>query len=118
MMLRAGLKAYIPSAEIYSSTYIVILLLLFNFILKKNLLLKYRFCHLNKMGKRFVIHQLASFLHSIFKHKISVPISLSWPNVIQDNNIPTCEANQMKLPNRNSSRNRKLPITRSNDFLW
>ena len=44
--------------------------------------------------------------------------SLSWPNVIQDINIPTYEANQMKLPNRNTSRNRKLPITGSNDFLW
>jgi hypothetical protein len=74
--------------------------------------------HLNKIGKRFVIHQLASSLQSIFKHKISVPISLSWPNVIQDINILTCEENQMKLPNRNSSHNRKLPITISNDFLW
>jgi hypothetical protein len=35
-MLRAGLKAYIPVAEIYISVYLVILLLFFNFIFMKN----------------------------------------------------------------------------------
>ena len=74
--------------------------------------------HLNKSGKQLVSYQIASLLQSIFEHKISVPIILGWHNEIQDNNIPICEENQVKLSIRNSSRNKKIPITRSNDFLW
>jgi hypothetical protein len=36
--------------------------------------------HLNKTGKRLVTYQIASLLHSIFEHKISVPIILGWHN--------------------------------------
>jgi hypothetical protein len=61
---------------------------------------------------------LASLLQSIFGHKTSVPIILGCHNEIQDNNIPICEGNQVKLSIRNSSHNKKLPITRSDDFLW
>jgi hypothetical protein len=74
--------------------------------------------HLNKSGKRLVSYQIASLLQSVFEHKSSVPIILGWHNEIQDNNIPICEGNQAKLSIRNSSRNKKIPITGSNDFLW
>jgi len=74
--------------------------------------------HLNKTGKRLVTYQITSLLQSIFEHKTSVPIILGWHNEIQDNNIPICEGNQVKLSIRDSSRNKKIPITRSNDFLW
>jgi len=69
--------------------------------------------HLNKLGKQLVQHQLASLLHSVFEQKTSHPITLGW----QDNNL-TCDGNQVLTSNRNSSRNRKLPVTRSDDFLW
>jgi hypothetical protein len=73
--------------------------------------------HINKSAKRLVIYQTASLLQSVFEHKTSVPTILGWHNEIQDNNIPICEGNQVKLSIRNSSRNKKIPITRSNDFL-
>jgi lysophospholipase L1-like esterase len=74
--------------------------------------------HLNKSGKRLVTYQLASLLQSVFEQKTSASIILGWHNEIQDNNISICEGNQEKLLIRNSSRNKKIPITRSNDFLW
>ena len=37
---------------------------------------------------------------------------------IQDDNNQTCYGNQVLTSNRNTSRKRKLPVTRSNDFLW
>jgi len=74
--------------------------------------------HLNKLGKRLVTCQIASLLQSIFEHKTSVPIILGWHNEIQDNNIPICVGNQVKFSIRNSSHNKKIPITRANDFLW
>ena len=74
--------------------------------------------HVNKSGKQFVTYQIASLLHLTFKQKTTDPIILGWPNEIQDDNNLICEVNQVKLPNKNSSRKKKIPITRSNDFLW
>ena len=73
--------------------------------------------HLNKLGKQLVRHQIASLLHSIFEQKSSHPIILGWHEIQDDNNL-TSDENQVLTSNRNSSRNRKLPVTRSNDFLW
>jgi len=73
--------------------------------------------HLNKLGKQLVQHQIASLLHSIFEQKTSHPITLGWQEIQDDNNL-TCDGNQVATSNRNSSRNRKLPVTRSDDFLW
>jgi hypothetical protein len=72
--------------------------------------------HLNKSGKRLVTYQLAYLLQSIVERKTSVLIILGWDNEIQVNNIPICEGNQVKLSIWNSSRNKKIPITKSNDF--
>ena len=73
--------------------------------------------HLNKLGKQLVQHQIASLLHSIFEQKTSHPITLGWQEIQDDNNL-TCDGNQVLTSNRNSSHNRKLPVTRSDDFLW
>ena len=73
--------------------------------------------HLNKLGKRLVQHQIATLLHSIFDQKTSHPIILE-RHKTQDDNNPTCDGNQVLTSNRNSRRNRKPPVTRSNDFLW
>ena len=77
----------------------------------------YHGLHLNKLGKQLVQHQIASLLHTIFEQKTSHRIILGW-HEIQDNNNLTCDGHQVLTSNRNSSRNRKLPVTRSNDFLW
>jgi hypothetical protein len=73
--------------------------------------------HLNKLGKQLVQHQIASLLHSIFKQKTSHPNTLGWQEIQVDNNL-TCDGNQVLTSNRNSGHNRKLPVTRSDDFLW
>ena len=73
--------------------------------------------HLNKLGKQLVQHQIATLLHSIFEQKTSHPIILGWHEIQDENNL-TCDGNHVLTTNRNPSRNRKLPVTRSNDFLW
>jgi len=73
--------------------------------------------HLNKLGKQLVNHQIASLLLTTFEQKSSSPIILRWHGTQNDNN-QTCDVNQVKPSNRNSIRNRKIPVTRSNDFLW
>ena len=78
----------------------------------------YHGLHLNKSGKRLVTYQLASLLRSTFEQRTSAPIILGWHNVIQDNNILICAEDQKISLTRNSSRNKRTPITRSNDFLW
>jgi len=72
--------------------------------------------HLNKLGKQLVNHQIASLLLTILK-KTTTPIILRWHET-QDDNNQTCDVNQVKPSNRNSIHNRKIPVTRSNDFLW
>ena len=73
--------------------------------------------HLNKSGKRLVPYQLASLLQSTFEQRTSAPIILGWHDVIQDNKISNCAGDQEISLIRNSSRNKRTPITRS-DFLW
>jgi len=73
--------------------------------------------HLNKLGKQLVNHQIASLLLTTFQQKSSSPIILRWHETQNDNN-QTCDVNQIKPYNRNSIHNRKIPVTRSNDFLW
>ena len=43
---------------------------------------------------------------------------LGWHNEIQYNINLIGVGNQVKVPNSNSSCNKKIPITTSNDFLW
>jgi hypothetical protein len=74
--------------------------------------------HHNKLGKQLVTLQLTHFLLNIFDQKrIQHPISLGWYETDEDNNLH-CTLEQVNTCNRNSSRNRKMPVTRSNDFLW
>ena len=70
--------------------------------------------HLNALGKQLVNHQRVSVLLNTFEQKSS-PIILRWHETRNDNN-QTFDVNQVKPSNRNSIRNRKLPVTRSNDF--
>jgi hypothetical protein len=78
----------------------------------RNLFTKHGLC-VNKLGKQLVAYQIASLLHSIFEQKASYSIILGWNNEIKDNNNNlTHVGKQNKLPSRNSSHNRKIPVTR------
>ena len=55
-------------------------------------------------------HQIASMMYSLFEHKTTCPISLSW-------NIPDDSISQDKSLTRVTTSNRKLPLTRSKNFL-
>jgi hypothetical protein len=73
--------------------------------------------HRNKLGKNLVKLQLASFLLTAFVQNTSKPISLEWYetcSVTNDNE----DSKQLTTSKRNSCRNRKVPVTRTNDFLW
>jgi lysophospholipase L1-like esterase len=72
--------------------------------------------HMNTLGKQLITCQIATFLHSIFEQKKS-PISLGWYE-LQSCNCLVQEDNQKTLSTRNSSRNKRLPVTRTDDFLW
>jgi hypothetical protein len=72
--------------------------------------------HRSKLGKRLVNLQLAHFLLTIFDQKTSLPISIGWWDKCNDSNLP-CEAEQVKTLPINLNRNRKPPVTRSDDFL-
>ena len=72
--------------------------------------------HRNKLGKKLVNFQLVSFLLTTFDQKTSPPISLRWYETCDGGNLH-CDVNQVKTFNRNLSRNRKMPFTRSKDFL-
>ena len=67
--------------------------------------------HHNKLGKQYLFHQIASIVYSLFEQKTTCPISLGW-------NKPDGSMSEDKSLNRVTTRNRKLPITRSKDFLW
>jgi len=73
--------------------------------------------NLNKLDKQLLNHPIASLLLSTFEQKSSSPIILRWHETQNDNN-QTCDVNQVKPSNRNSICNRKIPVTRWNDFLW
>ena len=73
--------------------------------------------HLNKLGKQLVNHQLASLIQTNFEQKTYHPIILGWHET-QNSSDLTCDMIHIKTSNRNSSHNRKMPVTRSKDFLW
>ena len=58
-----------------------------------------------------MFHQIASMVYSLFEQKATCHISLGW-------NKPDGSISEDKLLNRDTTRNRKLPVTRSKDFLW
>ena len=74
--------------------------------------------HMNKLGKQIVNYQIASLLYSTFAQKKKPqPIILGWYET-QACNYLVHDENQVKTSTRNSSQNKKLPVTRSTDFLW
>jgi len=73
--------------------------------------------HVNKLGKQLLTCQVATFLYSTSEPKKSPPISLSWYK-LQNYKYLAQEDNQIISITRNSSRNMRLPVTRSDDFLW
>jgi hypothetical protein len=73
--------------------------------------------HMNNLGKQLVNCQIATLVYSILEPKKPSPISLGWYEP-QNCNYPTQKDNQIISVTRNSSHNKKLPVTRSEDFLW
>jgi hypothetical protein len=73
--------------------------------------------HYNKKGKCFINLQIASLLLSTLAQKTNKPIELHWHdlNIENQNNM---DINETKIVNRNSGHNRKIPVTRTDDFLW
>jgi len=63
----------------------------------------------NRLGKRYLLHQIALMVYSLLEQKITCPIRVGW-------NKP--DASEDKPPNRTTTCSRKLPVTRSTDFLW
>jgi hypothetical protein len=82
----------------------------------KNLYTKHGL-HYNRKGKYLTNLQIASLLLSTFAHQTKKPIELEWHDQnseIQSNIV----INETKIGNRNSGHNRKIPVTRTDDFLW
>jgi len=73
--------------------------------------------HRNKLGKRLINCQIVTFLYSILEPKIYLPISLGWYEPQNFNHL-TQGNNEILSLTGNSSRNKKIPMTRSDDFLW
>ena len=73
--------------------------------------------HRNKLGKNLVKLQLASSLLIAFVPNTSKPIPLEWHDACIETNSSE-DIKHLKTSNRNSGRNRKVPVTRTNDFLW
>ena len=72
--------------------------------------------HHNKLGKILISFQLAEYILTTFALNISIPIPLRWYDDVLGNSS-LGDSTHTTL-NRVSIRNRKTPITRSNDFLW
>ena len=73
--------------------------------------------HRSKLGKRLVKFQLTSSLLAAFVKNTSNIIPLEWCKIytVSDDNGDIKQSNST---NRNSHRNRKIPVTRTDDFLW
>jgi hypothetical protein len=70
--------------------------------------------HRNKLGKNLITAQIANHIFSIFKCKTATPLPLVWLKPTEV--LP--DENQKNGIMRNSSRHWKIPVTRSDDFLW
>ena len=73
--------------------------------------------YFNKKGKYLINLKVASLLLSILAHNTKKPIVLNWydPSTDTQNNMKINTAINI---NRNSGRNRKILVTRTDDFLW
>jgi hypothetical protein len=73
--------------------------------------------HCNKQGKNLMKLQLASVLYSTFAPRCLKSIPLEWYEACIENNDSE-DIKTIKTSYRNSCHNRKVPVTRTNDFLW
>jgi hypothetical protein len=73
--------------------------------------------HHNKLGKKLVNLHLASLLITTLNQKKLNPISVGWYGKCVEANQHE-ELNQGNMVTRNLTRNKKIPVTRSSDFLW
>jgi hypothetical protein len=67
--------------------------------------------HHNKLGKQHLLHQIALMVYTLTEHETTVPTELGW-NKSED---PITDDKPL---NRINTRNKKVPIARSKDFLW
>lgn len=92
--------------------------------------------HYNGFGKDIICSQLALSIKNLFQHIKTPPISLGWedkPPVLVEIIAPgTCNEPSKTVPNvveensklnehntyRTSTRRKKLPVNRTDDFLW
>jgi len=82
--------------------------------------------HRNKLGKQLMVLQINTHTCSFFRSNTQSCIPLAWHNPV-NSMIPmkTTKELQKDKPDenqrqnfRNSNRTRKIPVTRSDDFLW
>jgi hypothetical protein len=74
--------------------------------------------HRNKLGKQLAVHMIASCVQSLLGKKAHCPIVLEWQNKSRDNSIPVYEEKVKHTTTRSASRKKRIPVTRSDDFLW
>jgi hypothetical protein len=78
---------------------------------------------INKLGKKVFSKQIVSLIYSILKANTDPPIVLNWHKECSMDYLPT-QLTQLVSPkekiqnNRVSTRSTKIPVTKSNDFLW
>jgi hypothetical protein len=70
--------------------------------------------HRNKLGKNLIVTQISNHIFSTFKCQTSTSIPL--PKDEHSEVLP--DESQTKDATRSSNRLRKIPVTRSVDFLW
>ena len=70
--------------------------------------------HLNSKGNEALSNLKVSHTYSILEQKMNPPVILNWKSDLNQ----TVPLNQEKVVNRTSTRPRKTPLTRSDDFLW
>ena len=70
--------------------------------------------HLNSQGKEALSKLIVSHTYSVFENKMDPSVIL---NLKSDQN-KTFPLNHEKVINRTSTRPRKTPLMKSDDFLW
>jgi hypothetical protein len=65
-----------------------------------------------------VSYLLASYVQLHFEQKVTSVITMKWKKEWQENDNFECKEKLGKCPIRNSIRNKKMPFTKSKDFLW
>ncbi|XP_023724354.1 uncharacterized protein LOC111873669 isoform X2 [Cryptotermes secundus] len=76
--------------------------------------------HLNTLGKEIFSNQLVSQIFLLLERVKVTPIILEWYDKVTQLVVPSIDKSSSTLTStqRNVKRNRKLPVTRNNDFLW